>query len=139
MAHLLIHFTAANKGASRPIDKVFDSICVEVIDHFSLELSALGLPLTVHLLESELNALNELFYLGLVHKNVVRCDADLARVESFPESGLRRSEIYLCIVVHNHGALSTQLKDARGQVLCGRLSDKFANLGRACEANQVER
>ena len=42
-------------------------------------------------------------------------------------------------MVHNHWALSTQLKDARGQVLRSRLSDKFANLGRACEANQVKR
>ena len=91
------------------------------------------------MLESELHALNELLHPRLVHKNVVRRDADLARVESFPEGGLRRGEIYLSIVVHDHGALPTQLKDARGQVLCGRLSDKFADLGRACEANQVER
>ena len=138
VTHIFIHFTAANKRATRPIDKFFDSICVEVIDHFSLVLGALGLALTIHLLESELDALNKIFHLRLVHKNIVRRDADLTRVESFPEGGLCRGEIYLCIVVHNHWALSTQLKDARGQVLRSRLSDKFTNLGRACEANQVE-
>ena len=138
MAHFLVHFTSTNKCSTGAIDQIFDSISMEVIDHFSLILCAFRLALPIHLLESDLDPLYEVFNLGLVHEDVVGSDADLPRVESLPEGGLCSREVNLSIVVDDHWALASQLKDARRQVLGGSLCDQFANLSRPCEAYEIE-
>jgi len=136
VAHLFVNFSATNQRASSALDQLFHPVCVEVIDHFALSLGTFGL-FTVHLEESELNHLNELLDTRLMHENVVRCDADLARVDSFSKGDLGRSEMHLSIMIDNEWALSTQFEDAWSQVLSRSLRDQFSNLGRPCEADQI--
>ena len=59
MAHFFVDSAAADQGASSALDKFLDTVCVEVIDHFALVLAAFRL-LSIHLLEFELDSLNEL-------------------------------------------------------------------------------
>ena len=63
-----------------------------------------------------------------MHEYVVGSDANLARIEKLSKGSLRRCELNLGIVVHNHGTFPTKLKDAGSQVLGSRLSNNFANL-----------
>ena len=52
------NFSATNECATCPIDQVFDSVGMEVIDHLALIFTAFGF-LTVHLLKLDLDLFNE--------------------------------------------------------------------------------
>ena len=88
MAHFFVYFSTTNERTACPIDKVFDSIGMEVIDHLALILAAFRLPFAVHHFEFSLHRLDEFFNFRLMHKHVVGSDTDLSRVERFSEGSL---------------------------------------------------
>ena len=78
MAHFFVYLSSANKRTTSTINESLDTIGMEVVNHLALLLGALGFPLTIHLLESELDGFDELFDLRLMNKDVVRGDANLS-------------------------------------------------------------
>lgn len=87
MSGLKIDLAATDDSATCRLEKTLDSLAVEVIDHFSLELTAFGL-LPEHRLVCHFDLLDELFNTRFMHENVVRRDTDLTTVEEFAKGDL---------------------------------------------------
>lgn len=87
MPGLKIDLATTDDSTTCRLEQALDSFAVEVIDHFSLELTAFGL-LPKHRLVCHFDLLDELFNTRFVHENIVRCDADLTTVEEFAKRDL---------------------------------------------------
>lgn len=137
MFDFFVDIATADNLATCRVDQLLHSVHVEISDHLSLEFASFGL-LPIHLLEFDLDRLDEFFDARLVHEDVVWSDADLARVNCLAKCDLTGREIHRCCMVHDKWALSAKFENAWSQVLGSRLGNNLADLGRAGEADQVK-
>jgi hypothetical protein len=132
-----VSFTSKDDLPTRRVHQLRQSIEVELIDNFTLLVRALRI-FTPKLVNFNLQLLYKLLYDTLVHDNIIRRNASLARIRKLCPAYLLDSMLHISCLMDHRRALTTQLKHAVGQVFSSDLSDDLPNESTASEANHIQ-